>query len=457
MKVNLDQAYLLGLLVGGGVVHKNSLQIVLPYKKWGEIAVNPARGGQIAKDILQRLNPLFSNSYGMDVSYKVGTDWKIVSEDITESFKLALSAYGLPKAGELRSSANLQVLRPLLTSLEHKKRFITGLVDTIGSLATSHRRFVSTFQVISFEFKGSNFELVRDVAKILIDMNCLPDQILWNHPNQHSGTDRYYRSWKKGFKIRVSLDDYMLKGGFVFSSKKLSAEKNKTLQNSKKANSTEDKAIRVGGRSALHIDENNEWLPSKVRGGHYIHNLHFYALMGLPTPEGFDLQHYLNNFHHYFCPFTCLTKGSSEEIKEIIASEPYLTATTYKTSILTCQQLKDAAEKSSGLVFGKTKEDGFPRSNILQAVAFIIASNGVAGKTKGKRVLGSYEAIINTEPNFQISIGLPNKGTCLLLQAGNYAALIGYVNNDFNKTLIVKKEKAKVYLREPVFKECVQL
>lgn len=72
MRVNTDQSYLLGLLVGGGVIHGESLQIVLPYKKWGDLAINPSRAGGIAEDILSRLNPLWVSQYDMNVSYKVG-------------------------------------------------------------------------------------------------------------------------------------------------------------------------------------------------------------------------------------------------------------------------------------------------------------------------------------------------------------------------------------------------
>lgn len=457
VKINTDKAYLLGLLVGGGVIHGETLQIILPYKKWGDLNINPSRAGGIANDILSRLNPMWENGYGMSVSYKIGTDWKIIANNVPKALKDDLDQLGLPSQGELRYSANLNALIPLLLTPEHKKNFITGLVDTIGSLAPSHRRFVSDFQVISFEFKGNNFDLVRDVVNIMINLDCFPDQVLWNHPNQHSGSCRYYKSWKKGFKIRVALDDYMLKGGFVFTSKKLSAQENKALQGIE-TNTTKDKPIKVSGRVTLHISENDSWLPNAVRGGHFIHNLHFYSVLGIPTPEGFNVDYYLENFEEYFCPFTCLTKGTSKEINEIVESEVYLKECQYKVIDTDLDFiLKKYDEDSSSLLFGTQDRDGFPVTYLLQGIAYIIAASSNNG-IKGKRVLGSYiDLVRNSKRTKNIRIEIPSRGTCLKVMSDKYGALIGYVNNQFNKTLISRKEGKKIFIREPDFNECIKL
>jgi hypothetical protein len=456
MKVNTDKAYLLGLLVGGGVLHGETLQIKLPYKKWGNLAINPSRAGGIAEDILSRLNPIWSSQYDMNVSYKVGTDWKILSNSLSDKLKCDLKELGLPLGGELRLNADLETLYPYLITIDHKKNFITGLVDTIGSLAQSHRRFVSDFQVISFEFKGSNFQLVKDITQILMDINCYPDQILWNHPNQHSGTCRYYKSWKKGFKVRVALDDYMLKGGFIFTSKQLSAQENKKLQMSGD-NTTEGKPFKVSGRVTLHVDEKSDWLPSQVRGGHYIHNLHFYDVLNLPIPADLNLIDYINNFQEYFCPFTCLTKGDSKEINKIISSEDYLLKTSFVEKTLAISQLLEIYKTDKNqLIYGKSQSDGFPLSYILQGVAYIIAATK-GERIKGKRVLGNFIGLIEENEIFKIKIKHPNKGTCLIIHNDKFACLVGYVNNDFNKTLINKIDGSKVYIREPYFDECIDL
>ncbi len=281
--------------------------------------------------------------------------------------------------------------------------------------------------------------------------------MLWNHPNQHSGTCRYYKSWKKGFKVRVALDDYMLKGGFVFKSKKLSAQENKTLQ-STITNTTTGKPTKVSGRVTLHIDENSSWLPLDIRGGHFIHNLHFYNVFGIRTPNNFDIKHYLERFEEYFCPFTCLTKGTQSEIEKIVKKEDYLNKSKYREINADIDLLLNLHEENtSSLLFGTGKDDGFPITYILQGIAYIIAAS-TGNKIKGKRVLGSYINLIKDhlkEKNIKIKV--PNKGTCLVISNGSYVSLVGYINNQFNKRLITKKEGSKVFIREPEFEECIEL
>ena len=185
--MNADISYLFGLVVGGGVLHGRTLQIILPYKKWGSTEINPSRVGEISQDILARLNPVWQSHYDMSISFSVGdNNWNIQSLNVSDAFIDDLETAGLPVVGELRSHADLNTLIPLLKTFEHKKRFISGLTDTIGSLASAHRRFTDNFQTISFEFKGTNFKLVSNVIEILQGMGCTPDQVLWNHPNQHA-------------------------------------------------------------------------------------------------------------------------------------------------------------------------------------------------------------------------------------------------------------------------------
>lgn len=461
MILTTDKAYLLGLLVGGGIISKKSFQIILPYKKWGDLKVNPERAGEIASDILSTLNPIWKTSYGIDVAYKIGTNWKIISENIKDDILSDLKKCGLPTGGEMRDVANLQELLPHLKTLEHKKYFLTGLIDTIGSLAKSHRRFVDDFQIVSFEFKSNNFRLVQDVLTLLESMYITPDQVLWNHPNQHAGQDRYYKQWKKGFKIRLALEDYMLQGGFVFKTKKLSALENSNIGN--KSKTSKDKISKLSGRVSIHKDQSSNWLPTNIRGYVFTHNLQFNKVLGLNVPENFSGDELKNDFHKYFCPFTCLTKGSKSEIATIIAEEPYLNATTYNKTLLSCSELRREYKKNvRGLILGNTVNDGFPVNLVLQGLAYVIAAT-TDRQIKGKRVLGNFIDLVQGYSDNQIthdldiSIQRPDRGTCLLISNNEYATLIGYVNDDFNKLLLEKVSDFKFKVREPSYKECIKL
>lgn len=455
MKIDTDKSYLMGLLIGGGVIHGKSLQIVLPYKKWGDLQINPARAGDIAEDILKRLNPIWQSCYNMNVTYKIGTDWKINCSSVSEELLTDLKNLGLPVNGELRTTAQISALAQCLKSLLHRRSFIAGLVDTIGSLAKSHRRFVNEFQIISFEFKGNNFSLVQDVVKLLIDSECVPDQVLWNHPNQHSGQCRYYKSWKKGFKIRVALDDYMIQPSFVFKSKQSSAKENQELQ-SRNNNTSIGKTSKVSGRVTIHKDQFNHWLPKNIRGFQFIHYLHFYRVFDIPINEKIDIDSYLNSFEKYFCPFTCLTKGTIEDIVGIIHSESYLAGTVYTPFVSNVAHLLDMLKCKSEYAFGKTNRDGFPLNLIKQGLAYVLAATNDCN-IKGKRVLGDYKDILEKFSDSTITVCKPNKGTCLLIKSDSHAALIGYINDAFNKDLIVSNNQGYVLVREPSLDECVSL
>ncbi len=456
MKVNSEKCYLLGLLIGGGVIKSNHLQIILPYKKWGDLKENPRRGGSIAEDILKRAKPLWKQHYKLDVSYKIDGEWKIISDLISAELSSDLIALKLENSGEFRENADISTLMPLLRNNdEFARSFISGLVDTVGSLAQTHRRFTSKFQIVSLEFKGRNFGLVGFVTELLTQINCLPDQVLWNHPNQHSGQDRYYKSWKKGFKIRVALDDYFLRGSFVFEAKQLSAAENKKLQKDV-VNTVVGKISKLEGRTALHSDENTNWLPSAVRGYHFIHYTHLASFLGIAFPNAIVDKN--TPFEKYVCPFTLLTKGTKEEIESIIETEDYLKQSTYAYYGVDLQDLLQAFAKDKNLLlFGNSEKDGFPVNLILQGIAYVYCATENYN-IMGKRVLGSYVDLLHEcQDNIQdLQIGIPDRGTCLLITNGEYSAIVGYCNDEFNKGLLTVNG-IKVQLRSPVYSECIRL
>ena len=59
--MDTDKAYLLGLIIGGGVFGnaEDVFSIRLPYKKWGSYLANPQRAGEIAGDILRKVGQMF--------------------------------------------------------------------------------------------------------------------------------------------------------------------------------------------------------------------------------------------------------------------------------------------------------------------------------------------------------------------------------------------------------------
>jgi hypothetical protein len=152
--IDTDKAYLIGLIIGGGILKNDFLQIVLPYKNWGDIKINPKRGGKIAEDILKRIGPTWKSTYNIDISYSIDNSWKIICQNISPELKSDLKELGLPLEGEYRYVANIDTLRKKLTSEAHKRAFITGLIDTVGSLAKAIEDLLIIFRLYPLNLKA---------------------------------------------------------------------------------------------------------------------------------------------------------------------------------------------------------------------------------------------------------------------------------------------------------------
>ena len=461
--VDTDKAYILGLILGGGEIQNSRLIITLPYRNWGSLKINPQRSGEISQYIINTLKPIWHNTYGVDLSYSVDSRmWQIHCE-INEKIVTDLRRLGFSTAGVIKESADIGVLSKALNNDEKTKRFVAGLTDTIGSLAKSHRHRVDSRQIISFEFSGKNFKLIADLVDVFNRINCFPDQILWNHPNFHSSKNRYYSTWRKGFKFRVKLQDYMVNGNFVSNAKKLSAEENAQLINSPQIN--ELSYLSLNGRSCLHMDESSDWLPKNIRGLHFIHFTHLlYVLGGTISRDTISfLSEKLEEPEKLFSPFTILTKGTRNEIMGIIRSEEYLRKTTYKKMNSSLGQLiYQLSTTTSEKMFGKDEHRGFPKNEIIHAITYIALSEIDSSKLKGNRVLGKFEQEFekyrNIIPSLNIEVLIPDRGTCLLIRSKDKAALIGYQDDVFNKSLVsVEKSTLKMSIKNPIFEECVIL
>ena len=258
--MDADKAYLLGLIIGGGIFGnaEDCFRIRLPYKKWGSYIENPKRAGQIAQDILRKVGQMFRAVYNLSVQYETtpGGIWTILCEGDTSLVKSDLAKYGIQCEGEIRGTADIGKIIPELVDDNLKRRFIAGLGDTIGSMAKSQRRFTDEHQILSFEIKGYNFKFVCDLCRLLYSINCIPDQINWNHPNIHCKSDPYYKQWHKGFKLRILLDQYARFGALAFRTKAETQNENRRLQRqSHKAEICEEREIHVTASTVHQLSE----------------------------------------------------------------------------------------------------------------------------------------------------------------------------------------------------------
>ncbi len=453
--MNTDKAYLLGLVVGGGDFGnaEDVFRIKLPYKKWGSYLDNPKRGGAIAKDILKKVGPMFRTIYGLTVQYDTSDsgNWIILCEGDTSTLRDDLEQHGISPEGEIRGKADISQLVSKLLDDNLKRRFIAGLADTIGSMAKSQRRFTEEHQIISFEIKGYNFQFVCDLCRLLYSINCIPDQINWNHPNIHCTSDPYYKQWNKGFKLRILLDQYASFGAFAFRTKAESLKENRQLQNETHvANKCEEREIHATP-STVHPAENDGRLPDAIRGGHYVHFCHFCSVLGCEHAPNDKVQQLLADVGELINPFPILCKDIESGIRERIQSDSLLSSRKYTTiKIRVASLMNEYKTDRKALLYGNGANSGYPIAEVLKGIAYVIAA---PNELRGKRTKAYKELIekrINEDADFCVEIGIPDMLTPLTIFANGRGVLVGAKNPDVYANLVSRdaNNSYKIFVRK---------
>lgn len=441
MSMNTDKAYLLGLVIGGGIWGnaEDTFRIRLPFKQWGSFELNPIRAGQIAKDILTVVGNMFRAVYGITIDYDATKSvWNVLCSGDTSELRNDLLHYGIECNGELRKNASISKIVPDLADDTMKRRFIAGFADTIGSVNENHRRFTADVQIISFEIQGFNYSFVCELCKLLYSINCFPDQVEWNHPNFQCGKNSYYKQWTKGFKLRVKLDQYAQFGAFVFGTKAKSANENRTKQNrSNEAVPCPNREVRAD-ISCIHAAEHDKRLPDIVRGGHYLHNLHICAVMGCEHAPYEAIEGLFDNVGNLINPFPILCRDTLLGVEKIINDDALLKNQDYSISKANVQSYYNTFQDNYGtLLYGDSISSGYPITEILQGIAYIIADTD---ELNGTRVRGNYIELIGrhlkADPDLSVEIRRPDLLTPLVIVGNGRGVLIGARNPNVYKNLV---------------------
>lgn len=441
IKMSADKAYLLGLVIGGGKFGnaEDVFTIKLPYQQWGSYKESPQRASEISRDILKVVSPMFKAVYNLNISFEASDKiWYILCEGDTSELRDDLESVGIESYGELRGAIDLKPLILTLVDDNLKRRFVAGLADTIGSISPSHRRFSDEMQIISFEIKGFNFDFVCDLCKLFYTLRCYSDQILWNHPNFHAANDPYYNSWKKGFKLRVNLEQYDQYGAFAFSTKAKSTKENLDLQDeSHEAQPCVERGVRATP-SCVHPDEHAPFLPECIRGGHYLHNKHVCAVMKCEHAPYDEVSELLRVAGSLINPFPILHRDVIKSIEQKIQDSPIMSNRTYTIhEIAVSDLMKKYRNNSHLLLFGNSNVTGYEQSVVLKGVAYILASSE---ELHGKRIKGNYieliEEHLNKDGNVEVIFRVPELLTPLIITGNGKGVLVGAKNPKVYQSLI---------------------
>ncbi|MCL2529888.1 MAG: hypothetical protein FWE41_06100 [Coriobacteriia bacterium] len=440
--MNTDKAYLFGLIVGGGTFGnaEDTFYIRLPYKQWGSYVTNPQRASEISRDILKTVSPIFRSIYGIIVSYETAPhgEWRVLCEGDLSELKKDFQSYGVSCEGELRNDISISKIVSDLSDDFIKRRFIAGLADTIGSTTPSHRRFSEDVQIISFEVRGFNFRFVCELCKLLHDVKCYPDQVLWNHPNFHAASNPYYTSWNKGTKVRIILDQYAEFGAFAFKTKAESTQQNLSLQQQTNiASPCSEHEVRAT-KSCVHPAENDRRLPDYIGGGHYLHNRHVCAVIGCEHAPYSKIELLFSEVGELINPFPVLCKDTHQRIEAIIATDSLMANREYSVMNVRVHTFFAWAQNAeSSLLFSTIPEAGYPVTEVLHALAYVIADKS---ELKGVRVKGSYLELIKRhlveKRDITVEIRKPDLLTPLVIIGNGRGALVGALNPSVYKNLV---------------------
>lgn len=440
--MDTDKAYLFGFIIGGGIFGdaEDRLRIRLPYKQWGSYKTNPERVSEITRDIMNVVNPLFRNLYNVNAYFEAAESglWDVLCDGNLSELITELESFDICCKGDLRTHVSISTLVESLVDDNLKRRFIAGLADTIGSTNPNHRRFTNEVQIISFELKGFNFSFVCELCRLLYSINCLPDQVLWNHPNFHCAHNPYYKQWNKAFKLRVQVDQFEEFGAVAFKTKAKSLKENRKMQQEDhEAVPCPERVVRAS-KSCVHPAENDKRLPIVIRGGHYLHNRHVCAVLGCEHAPYKAIKSLFSNVGNLIMPFPILYKDDLENVESKISSDKLLSqrkylVRDYKVSFF----LHKYVTASDSLLFGNEISTGYSISEIMQGVAYLIADSN---ELNGKRPKGGYKQLIEKHlkknPDLSVEVRIPDLLTPLIITNTKRGVLIGADNPKVYKRLV---------------------
>lgn len=430
--INHNKAYILGLLVGNGTISDDIFIIKLPFKKWG---MQPELMNKIATDILTKICNKFQQSYSFSVSYEIGnSEWTITpigNPDISE-LKADLTNLGLPNSGYLLNTVQLEFAKKKLKGIILES-FLSGIFDARASLTKSHRRFTDDAPIVSLEIPGStkNFDFVVSICSWLTEQGTTTDQILFNHPCQHSAADPTYKGWKKGFKIRFLVNSFLAKHSFALQAKAIDIEQLRKAQNKNEQVPCLKRKIRKPSPVSIHNDINSTSLPTSVKNKIFLHYHHYCAVLGCPYAPVNEIKKLLDDYQNYIFVLPRLEKGSINEIEQAFdqLKNEYLPNERIVSQSNTVNEMLDVKDYYNYLEFE-------------QGLAYLLSD-----KLNGKRHIGSKDKILANNYHVKLNISsFTNTDLSPLLidnQNNNRSVLISSVRSGLNQVLINKKVKRK--------------
>ncbi len=281
--MNIEMAYLLGMITGNGEIQRGmsvtTVSIDIPHKKL-ETEFQHDVGIYVRAsitDIREVLEPLLGTSLSFTQNANVSMlSFRKPNEDY-------LMREILRYIGGATSSDNIRISEEVFEfSIDERKQFVKGFADVTGYIRRSNYAFSEPNYRVYFEIPH-NWGLVIDFCNLLKSIDIPVQSIDWAHPNMRDGNLTKYSQgktdfWKKEHQVKVWALEYQSVGFVVLHKQKaldFFAEKQKEPYVLKGINP----AVRLHKyyweitqrvrKKRNHPGENDEFIPLEIRGKHY--------------------------------------------------------------------------------------------------------------------------------------------------------------------------------------------
>lgn len=282
--MNNEMAYLLGMVTGNGEIQRGvtstTISIEIPHKKLKtefqrEVGIYVKAS---ITDIRQILEPLL----GTALKFIQNPNISILS--FTKLNEDYLVREIMRYIGNASSSETVRISSEVFAfSRDERKQFVKGFADVTGYIRRSNYAFTEPNYRVYFEIPH-NWKLVVDFCNLLKSIDIPVQNIDWAHPNMRDGNLTKYNQgkkdfWKKEHQVKVWAVEYQPIGFAVLHKQEALnyfAEKQRNYieieQHKKVFDVTHRYYWELNSRSRekpIHPGEDDEFIPSEIRGKHY--------------------------------------------------------------------------------------------------------------------------------------------------------------------------------------------
>ena len=283
--MNIEMAYLLGMICGNGEIQRTStntiVSIDIPHKKLQTDEIHDVKLYVKASisDIRTIVEPLvgagldfIQNPSSTVLSFtKLNTDYLI--REINRFTNNAVSNNDIVIHQDI-----------FLCSLDERKQFIKGFADVTGYIRRSNYYIGGKHQHRVYLEIPHNWQMVIDICNLLKSTDIPVQNIDWAHPNMRDGKLTKYNQgqksfWKKEHQVKVWANEFLPVGfGIIHKQQALEMFSDELLAGYRQEGKIPEEYThryywettrRIGKGKPIHPSENDDFIPVIIRGKHF--------------------------------------------------------------------------------------------------------------------------------------------------------------------------------------------